>query len=625
MADSEPPDAAPTSVPPPGARLRRVPKIAASALKLVRQAGRRHLLLSTILSLVAGLGIAAQLLVVRRALYKLQAVSTGQADVSELALELGLLVGATLIIGAFGALAAYHQRMLQELVAARTLDHIIDTATIVDLQSFESPTFHDQLERAKTSGLGRPLQLVTSISTITTSLLTSVGIGVALFAMQPLLLPLVLIAGVPVLLATLGNSRAAYEFEYLLTPQARERYYLLQLFTERQPAKEIRVFNSTRFLRKRYDALTRERIVRLREFQRRRLVVTLIATAAGGIAGALALGALGLLLAADRIDIPTAVTAGVAMQLLAGRLAGLTSALGQLVESGIFLDDFYRFMDLGKQAADERSDLRAVSPTYATGDAPKFQGVRAEHVSFTYPETTSIVLDDVSVHIDPGEMVALVGENGSGKTTLVKLICQLYQPTAGQVMWNGEDAAYMVPEETRDDVTVIFQDFIQYHLTAEENITLGRVERPAEASAVLDAARQAGADGYVQRLPRGFQTRLGREFEGGTDLSIGQWQRLALARAFYRGGRFLVLDEPTAALDPRAEHELFSQMRALSAGRTVLLVSHRFSSVRTADRIYVMDRGRVIEHGSHEELVDLDGHYAELFRLQAAAYLDVRS
>ncbi|HET6638221.1 MAG TPA: ABC transporter ATP-binding protein, partial [Gemmatimonadota bacterium] len=219
------------------------------------------------------------------------------------------------------------------------------------------------------------------------------------------------------------------------------------------------------------------------------------------------------------------------------------------------------------------------------------------------------------------EVVALVGENGSGKTTLVKLICQLYRPQSGRVLWNGLDASELDPAVLRSDVTVLFQDFLHYHLTAAENIEMGRVDRPHGSEEILEAARHASAHEFIARLPEGYDTRLGRQFYGGHELSVGQWQRLALARAFFRGGSFLVLDEPTAALDPRAESELFSQMRALSEGRSVLLVSHRFSSVRTANRIYVLHAGRVVESGSHAELMDVGGMYAELFTLQAAAYL----
>jgi ATP-binding cassette subfamily B protein len=218
-------------------------------------------------------------------------------------------------------------------------------------------------------------------------------------------------------------------------------------------------------------------------------------------------------------------------------------------------------------------------------------------------------------------VVALVGENGSGKTTLVKLILQLYRPDEGRILWDGVDARELDSEEIRSRLTVIFQDFIQYHLTVRDNILLGRSDIRADPVFIKEAAERAGAHAFISRLKEGYETRLGREFYGGHELSVGQWQRLALARAFFRAGGFIVLDEPTASLDPKAEHALFSQIRSLTKGRSVLLVSHRFSSVRMADRIYVLQDGRIAESGTHNELMTMGGHYAELFSLQASAYL----
>jgi len=231
------------------------------------------------------------------------------------------------------------------------------------------------------------------------------------------------------------------------------------------------------------------------------------------------------------------------------------------------------------------------------------------------------VLDDVSLRVGPGEVVALVGENGSGKTTLVKLICQLYRPDAGRILWNGRNAAGLSTEGIRSETTVLFQEYIHYHLSARDNIVLGRADLPPEDRTIRAAAARAGADRFLEALAEGYDTRLGREFFGGHELSVGQWQRLALARAFFRGGRFLMLDEPTASLDPLAEADLFTQMRSLARGRSVLLVSHRFSSVRTADRIYLLEGGRIVEQGDHASLLALGGRYAHLFELQAGALL----
>jgi ATP-binding cassette subfamily B protein len=291
----------------------------------------------------------------------------------------------------------------------------------------------------------------------------------------------------------------------------------------------------------------------------------------------------------------------------------------------MFVDDYNSFVALLPEVKEESVDAPAPT-TDSNGRTARpearFNGVSVENVSFRYPATERAVLRGVSIHVDPGEVVALVGENGSGKTTLVKLICQLYEPESGRIRWAGVNGGEGDPTEIRDDTTVIFQDFLHYYLTAADNIGLGRVSRDPSPDAIRAAAEQAGAHPFLDGLPDGYDTRLGRQFQDGHDLSIGQWQRLALARAFFRGGGFLVLDEPTAALDPKAEYALFQEMRKLWSGRAVLLVSHRFSSVRSADRIYVLRDGEVIEDGPHTELMARDGHYAELFSLQAAAYLD---
>jgi ATP-binding cassette subfamily B protein len=595
---------------------RRIPAMVFEALRLAWHAGSRPLVVVVVLQLLSAGFIAVQLVVGRQVLEQL--LAAGDAGGAEsLIPSLALLVGAGVLLGAFEALAAHQQRLLTELVANHTYEKIIDVASSVDLASFEDPEFYDQLMRARTAAISRPVGVVNSLTAIIMSLLTGAGIGATVVTMHWALLPLVAAASIPVLIATVYNSRQAYDFEYQWTPRGRERVYLLELLAAKNPAKEVRVFDAASFLRRRFDDLTRERMARLREFLRQRLKVAMAGTMGGALGAAIALGALAWLVVTERIDVATAVTAGVAMQLLIARFAALTRGLGTLVEAGMFLDDYRTFLS------------RAVRPdAFPVGNGGRsrqsvgrFESLKVEGLSFRYPKTDALVLEDVSLEVGPGEVVALVGENGSGKTTLVKLICQLYRPQSGRVLWNGLDASELDPAVLRSDVTVLFQDFLHYHLTAAENIEMGRVDRPHGPEEIIEAARHASAHEFIARLPQGYDTRLGRQFYGGHELSVGQWQRLALARAFFRGGSFLILDEPTAALDPRAESELFAQMRALSEGRSVLLVSHRFSSVRTANRIYVLHAGRVVESGSHAELMDLGGMYAELFTLQAAAYL----
>ena len=603
---------------PPDDRLsqvRRVPGLTWLALRLVWTADRKHLSATVLLQVVSAAAVAVQLLVTRQLLTALVDVGNG-GSASALYPWLGALAVITALLSVVAAFTAYEQKLLVELASRHAFDRIIEVSVAVDFEAFENAEFYDQLQRARNSGLFRLIEMVNSVTALTTGVLTSIGIAVVLFVLQPVLLIFVAVAAIFPLLATILNSRAAYVFEHGLTADGRERQYLMELLTEREPAKEIRIFGAGSFLHGRYGALTDDRIRRLRVFLHGRLKVALLGSAGGLLGTIVALGALIVLLDRGQMTAATALTAALAMQQLGSRMTAITASAGRLIESSMFIHDFQAFLELAS-----RTETTATSPNDSKVPNPSVSALEVRDVSFRYPGSHTVVLDEVSLTVEPGEVVALVGENGSGKTTLVKLICQLYRPDAGLILWNGVDSSVLSPDEIRSEMTVLFQDYVQYHLTVRDNILLGRPDRADDDAAIEAAAAAAGADQFLSNLPDGYETRLGREFYGAYELSIGQWQRLALARAFFRGGSFLILDEPTASLDPRAEADLFAQMRALARGRSVLLVSHRFSSVRSADRIYVVEAGRMVEHGDHESLMAHDGLYAELFTLQAEAYL----
>jgi ATP-binding cassette subfamily B protein len=585
---------------------RDLPRLLADSVRLVWQAGRNEFLLTAGLQLVSALGIAAQLFIAKAVLSAVLETNT----VAGVAPELGALVGINVALDVARAIEAEQTRILGELVSRRAADRVLDVSTRVDLLAFDSPDFYDRLQRARAQGQWRSLQTVNGLLGLVGAAVAAAGIVIALAALQPLLLPLVLLGYVPLWIVSARNTRDLYDFQFGMTPNERQRGYLFRVLSARDPAKEVRAFGLAAFLRRRYDRLYDERIEELRALGRRRTLRSLVGTLASALVTAGTVAALAYLYVSDRMTLAATGAAVFGLYQLSGRLRTIHFSASSLYEATLFIRDYASFLGLEP------------APAASVAAAPAgFQRLTVENVSFTYPDADAPALDGVSLEIGAGEVVALVGENGSGKTTLAKLVAGLYRPDRGRVAWDGVDTADVDRDELRRSIAVIFQDFERYLLPARENVGIGRHEWIEDLDAIARAAGRADADDFLALLPEGYETMLGREFSGGYDLSIGQWQRVALARAFFREAPFVILDEPTASLDARAESRLFERMRALLEGRSVLLISHRFSSVRSADRIYVLSGGRVVEHGSHDELLAAGGLYAELFTLQARAYM----
>lgn len=415
----------------------------------------------------------------------------------------------------------------------------------------------------------------------------------------------------PLAWASMTGGRDYYREAVLRTPKRRVISYLQALLTTLDSAKETRAFGLGPHLLAQHRRLFDEEMEDLRRLvrsrQRREALATLASSAvnAGGVLFILWLHF------SERISLAETVAAAGALLLMLPRMTSLMAGIGLLHENVPFVEDLWLFLAV---------QPRRIPPSSPEPLPAGLTTLRADELTFGYPNSQTPVLRGVSLEIRVGETVVIVGENGAGKTTLAKLLCRLYDPDGGTITWDGRDVSTCDPDELRSRIAVIFQDFVRYELAARENIGFGDLATMHDEAAVSEAARRAGAEDFIAALPDGYDTRLGRRFHKGHDLSIGQWQRLALARAFFRDAPLVIMDEPTASLDARAESELFDTMRRLFHDRAVLLISHRFSSVRMADRIYVLRDGAITERGTHDELMAAGGHYAELFGLQAAAY-----
>ena len=599
---------------------RKLPHMVGVAVRLVWAAARWRAVTVALLQGFSGLALGPLILsggsLLRQAL-EVQAANGEMRDLAPQAIQFGVISALIAITSAF---AQSQQRVIIELVGTHGIRQVMATAAAVDLAHYEDSTFFDQLQRAATGGQMRPWQLTMAMTEAIAAVLGTIGIGIALFTLAPVLVPVALVSAIPIWLATIRNARGRYRVAMENIPEERERVYMQRLLTERDPAKEVRAFNLVDYLRGRHLRLTDRILTRTKRESWKEASRSLLGRSAAGIASVAGLATLLWLLLAGRLDGPAAITAAAAMQQLRSRVQATATSAGGVYESSLFLDDYQSFLDMTPKAP-ERSNA---DPAAELTVAP-FQSLRAEEVTFAYPGSNRNALEEVDFELQAGQVVALVGENGSGKTTLAKILGGLYTPTTGRVMWDDIDMTSLPPEVFREHCTVIFQDFTRYALPARDNIALGRHQRIDDEEAIRQAARVTGVDRVFDRLSEGWGTTLGRQFWGGQDLSGGQWQRVALSRAFFRDSAFLVLDEPTASLDARAEARLFEKLRHLAAGRSVLLITHRFGNVRMADRIYVLTRGRVSEAGTHAELMAAGGQYAELFNLQASQFLEDRT
>ena len=521
--------------------------------------------------------------------------------------EFGLAVLSDLL----GRLVALLDSLLSEKFSIATSVRLMEHAATLDLEDFEDSELQDRLERARRQASGR-MTLTSQLFGQAQDVVTILSFGAGLVVYAPWLIVLLVVALVPAFLGEAHFNAQSYALAYARTPEQRELDYVRHTGASVETAKEVKIFGLHAFLINRYRELAASfyRANRLLAF--RRAGWGGVFTALGTVGYYVAYGYMAWRTVAGEFTIGDLTFLAGSFRRLRTLLEGLLIGFSHTAGQALYLDDLFSFFEIEPEIRSP-ANPRPFPPRIA-------QGFTFEDVGFSYPGADRWAVRHLNFTLHAGEVLALVGENGAGKTTLVKLLARLYDPDEGRILLDGHDLREYDLAELRANIGVIFQDFVRYHMTAAENIAVGRIEARSDRPRIEHAARQSLADEVIAKLPMGYDQVIGKRFRKGVDLSGGEWQKVAIARAYMRDAELLILDEPTASLDARSEFEVFTRFKELSEGKTAVLISHRFSSVRMADRILVLADGTVEASGTHEELLAQHGRYAELFELQARGY-----
>ena len=514
-----------------------------------------------------------------------------------------------------GTIRNITQQLLQNSVAMRIQLMVMEKAASLDLQFYEDPASYDLLRRAQTDSINRPVAMISTAFGLVQTLLTFISFVVILVGISPLLALLALLSPIPAFIADTRYGWRGYNIARWGSRLLRRMQYLVTLVTTDSYAKEVKLFGLGSYFIARYRLIAQVFYQSQRSQVSRRYMTGFAWGNLSTIATSLTYLYVALQAIAGRLTLGDLTFYTTAAQSVQSSIQGVLGGFSSMYEHNLYLNNLFELMAVDSTMPVPARPVAVPSPMRGE--------ITFDHVTFAYPGALSNALTDLSFTVKAGETIAIVGRNGAGKTTLFKLICRLYDPTGGRILIDGIDVRDFAPNELRAQIGAMFQDFVTYQATASENIGLGNLEAIANRHEIEAAAGQAGADEMIAKLPEGYDTALGKWFDHGVNLSGGEWQKVALARAFMRDARILLLDEPTSALDAQAEYDLFERLRTLTSGRTAVYISHRFSTVRRADRIVFLEHGRLVEEGTHEELMALGGRYARLFRMQASAYTGV--